>query len=1326
MTQLAAISSASRLTQPFAPGADTLELQLLPGAGRTQARVQGYDFTDHLARFEHQAQPLYLLVAGVDIKSDSVVTVSFGPSTGSTSPSPGSVQLDIAGGTLAGASFAIPGIPGGAGARLTQIDVSPDTGVPASDAWQIVALLGNTARILWVIGRESDDLRRQLGLVASQRRLEASVSRSLDWIGNDLGVPRFPPLPYSFDPDTLALFHLDDLPVPPQAEVDTVEDLAGKYVLPGNPGTNVGRLARSGAFGRFGSGFRFADANAEIRIPGLASLAAGTADSLTVECLVQPQDGAPDGHVLAKHADPANPALAGWALSVGAFGRGIQRNVRWLLSDGTAQAVLFANQSLATDHFQLIAGIVDRSNLEARLYVDGALAARAAIAALGPLTNAEPVRIGRAGSAAFQGVIDEVRLSRTARSDFHPVLGEGDDEYRRRLAIFRRWVLPTPSNLTQMLNKVVGPINGDSAPLLVDDTDSTILGGQLTLTISPGELFPGESIDLTGSRRSRDDDVTGSAPAELSFDPVFLETVSDPRLTIAPSPNRAMQRGEAPPDNRKMQRIIRKSLISLLDLLAAHPGLEVVAGFDPRAGDLRAVGRRLILQHTSVAPGELAALAHRAGFDYVSYPLNSRAISVSKAPDDYLEIAVQAGGSATAANGFDLLLGQTIVLSVDNPLPSDVSFRWVTIACGAGRGSFSVVTGAGDTLQASATGPQVTLQCTAPGEIAVKVEVMHNGRVATGNHIFRAGIASLADGASIGADGAIAVDESVAGQPQDQGFFHPVYLITHNGAHADYGSDVNDRRMQPGTAAALNRLLALIAAGGAAGNLQVLQAFVPGASDLTGVGRALTLAHTTLAPDQLGALAHAAGFTYVHRQGNQILVRQAAADLVSVSGPNDVNEGSSAPLQAAPQAAPSGVAVRQGSVYVANAGTDSLSEIDAASGLVRRSIKVGWFPVAVVLSPDGTRAYTADLLGNTISAVDLSNGSVLGRIPVGNGPVALALHPTQPRLYAACRDANSVIQIDTAALNVTASVAVGGRPVAMAIRPDGTELWVAAESAKQLSILTTQPFASATTIALPDAPAGLTILPDNSLAFVTLPTLGRMASVNVTTRAVAPPVAAGVHPVAAATASSGSAVYVVDAPTGGAAPPRLLIMSTAGALTGAVHVQADPAGIAADAAQVYVANSGADAISVIDASAMGLSSTWPIGAGLGERLSWMVHAGADAEARLSGTTLPKVSLSADRAGPLLVRAVFTIQNHSDPYTFVVRLNPALEAANAIIRKDQYDLAMNVLNAFHPVGVEVITLPIRRHVVEVRDRLLNAFPDYTYPNYRVRGPTLSRP
>jgi hypothetical protein len=71
-----------------------------------------------------------------------------------------------------------------------------------------------------------------------------------------------------------------------------------------------------------------------------------------------------------------------------------------------------------------------------------------------------------------------------------------------------------------------------------------------------------------------------------------------------------------------------------------------------------------------------------------------------------------------------------------------------------------------------------------------------------------------------------------------------------------------------------------------------------------------------------------------------------------------------------------------------------------------------------------------------------------------------------------------------------------------------------------------------------------------------------------------------------------------------------------------------------------------------------------------------------------------------------------------PYTFEIRLKPALDVRPDIfIPKDQYDIIMNVLDAFHPIGVEVRTDHIRKHVGEIEQDPTKAFPAYSFPNFR---------
>src|SRR5262249_53865236 len=93
---------------------------------------------------------------------------------------------------------------------------------------------------------------------------------------------------------------------------------------------------------------------------------------------------------------------------------------------------------------------------------------------------------------------------------------------------------------------------------------------------------------------------------------------------------------------------------------------------------------------------------------------------------------------------------------------------------------------------------------------------------------------------------------------------------------------------------------------------------------------------------------------------------------------------------------------------------------------------------------------------------------------------------------------------------------------------------------------------------------------------------------------------------------------------------------------------------------------------------------------------------------------PAVTFTTKQTGVVALNVTYEESDPTKvaPYTFELRLKPALDLPGTIIPKTKYDLLMNILNYFHPIGVEVITQDIRAHVVEVRENLMNAFPGYT--------------
>ncbi|MFD2348640.1 LamG-like jellyroll fold domain-containing protein [Nonomuraea ferruginea] len=547
-----------------------MDLALVPSAGPGEADIVLYDFAEHRARFGVEPEPRFVLTAVTDVPGAATLIIGYevpqptgGVRTGTATVSVLRPERWLS------TSFGVvlrPGDEGQAVLRSLRAQPPPSAGHVA-EQWRVTALLGNLATLLWVAGAERDVLDRHVAGVRALARVgERVTGATLDRIGYDLGVPRFPPQPYGQEDGTVALYHLGD------ARGASVRDAWPLYLGggAGHPGAATAGVQAESP-GRFGTAMRFAVLDAEIAVPHAAALSTGATASLTAECFVKPDTMTGDGAVLSKHADPADAALPGWALSVGAFGRGIPRNVRLRIGDGTASRDLFADRPLPTARFTHLAAVVDRAAGQARLVVDGEVVAAAPLTATGglpalsgALANTEPVRIGRKGvnaTSTFAGTIDEVRLSSAARAAFHPVLGEADEGYRLRLRIFRRWVLPTRSGVQAALNDVVGTLAGVADPFVVTDADATLVQATHALTVLPVAVPAGGTLDDTGRRGLGEADVLEPPARDKAFAAELLVDGSDPRVEFAQPP--------AAGDPRLMRTGTRVALRTLLGALAA-------------------------------------------------------------------------------------------------------------------------------------------------------------------------------------------------------------------------------------------------------------------------------------------------------------------------------------------------------------------------------------------------------------------------------------------------------------------------------------------------------------------------------------------------------------------------------------------------------------------------------------------------------------------------------------------------------------------------------------------------------------------------------------
>lgn len=914
---------AGRLTLPYRRGAEYAAIPLGADAAGTTPFAP-YDFAEYRARWSQDpTAPFYVIAPRQDVAGDDLIlTIAY---TGAAQPA----TLTIPRATRAGTGFPIP-LASGADAtqRLTSLTVAPSIGVAGSDAWDVVALLGTIAKLLWVLGAEKDALARVRRDVRNARFVQLAFAAGLDALGEDMRVPRFPPRPYSVDDATIALWHLDE--VPNGGPVTTVADQAA----PDHPGTvQNAQNVIAGAPGKFATGFGFLAAGGAITIaPSTDFDIAANADA-TIEAFVKtdiPGDQAPRAIVARRAAETVTGSnTPGWSLCV-VNARGFDANILFALCDGTVEHRLFADLSVADGRFHHVAGIIDRTRKRARLFLDGIQRATAPIDTLGAIAPPDGVRFGSTAAATnnLSGTVDEVRISRVARATFHPALGEDDDAYRARLRIFRRWVLPTPANVIAMINKAA-PFPNDPAPYVLIETNQPTQVAQSPVRIVPATLAIGTAIAVDGTT-PQDETVAGTPADDPGFDPALdLITYAHAGVDSASDPGGA-----------RMQAGTGFVLDALVARLAATPGTLVLEHSYDTTGPtpLHSVGRALRLRHSTLGSDVLGALGHRAGFAYVRNLGPDIAVAVSPGERLAIRSAPAALPRVDVASRFDL--------TVDPRVPLGGTFSWTIVSPGPAHAHFiahsadppllqtlatsaptaaanatlhfaavpatilpgmaiadlttgSVIpasttvvsttattvvmsnnaTGAGvgnnSTIQFFDRTPLVTrsrvrLVTDAPGDLAVRVEYGRSGRTRSGTLTLHLDPTSLADGRALDTIGNLDPDPTAIIGTPDPGF-DATYLVTHPAQSTiDFGADPNNRKMQVAARDALDALVALLAARGTSGRLAVTQAFVPGGTGVEGVGRRLVLGHETLDPGVLGALA-SRFFDYVMRAGASIM-----------------------------------------------------------------------------------------------------------------------------------------------------------------------------------------------------------------------------------------------------------------------------------------------------------------------------------------------------------------------------------------------------------------------------------------------------------------------
>ena len=106
---------------------------------------------------------------------------------------------------------------------------------------------------------------------------------------------------------------------------------------------------------------------------------------------------------------------------------------------------------------------------------------------------------------------------------------------------------------------------------------------------------------------------------------------------------------------------------------------------------------------------------------------------------------------------------------------------------------------------------------------------------------------------------------------------------------------------------------------------------------------------------------------------------------------------------------PTGVAVGpDGSAYVTNFGSNTVSVIDTSTNAVTATVTVGTNPYDVAITPNGDYAYVANFSSNTVSVIDTSTNAVTATVDVGTEPYGVAITPNGDYAYVSNYGSNTV------------------------------------------------------------------------------------------------------------------------------------------------------------------------------------------------------------------------------------------------------------------------------------------------------------------------------
>ncbi|WLI89966.1 cytochrome D1 domain-containing protein [Massilia sp. R2A-15] len=140
-------------------------------------------------------------------------------------------------------------------------------------------------------------------------------------------------------------------------------------------------------------------------------------------------------------------------------------------------------------------------------------------------------------------------------------------------------------------------------------------------------------------------------------------------------------------------------------------------------------------------------------------------------------------------------------------------------------------------------------------------------------------------------------------------------------------------------------------------------------------------------------------------------------------------------------------------VFITRQGSDQVSAIDLASGVVKWTIPVGKLPAGIAMTPDDKHLLVGIMGADYVEVIDWRTQKTVKRIKAGDGTHNFRSLGDKRHTFVSNRVSNTINIIDQVTLENVGTINVPGGPDCMELTRDGKTLWVTLRWIKKVAVI---------------------------------------------------------------------------------------------------------------------------------------------------------------------------------------------------------------------------------------------------------------------------------